>query len=70
MFLVNQDNEEKRSEGKTHMIWGLIGLTIMFGVWAILSMVLNTLGIKNVNPKQGTVQFNDYTPNTTNQFGG
>jgi len=57
-FLSNQENEEKKTTGKQHMIWGIVGITIMMGVWTILGVVLNTLGIsKNqINLEQGTVQ--------------
>ena len=27
------------------MIWGIIGITIMMGVWTILGILINTLGI-------------------------
>ena len=57
-FLSNQENEEKKTTGKSHMIWGIIGITIMMGVWTILGIVLATLGISKdqINPEQGTVQ--------------
>jgi len=67
-FLMNQENEEKRSDGKKHMLYGLLGLTIMFGVWAILGLVLNTFGIKDINPETGSVKLNDY-PGTYPQVG-
>ena len=57
-FLSNQENEEKKTTGKSHMIWGIIGITIMMGVWTILGIVLATLGISKdqINLEQGTVQ--------------
>ena len=57
-FIANGANDEKKTTGKSHMIWGIIGLTIMMGVWAILGMVLNTLGIDKgqIDPEQGKVQ--------------
>ena len=56
-FFMNQENEEKKTTGKSHMIWGVIGITIMLGVWTILGIVLNTLGINKseINPEEGTV---------------
>jgi hypothetical protein len=56
-FLSNQDNEEARSVGKSHMIYGIIGLTIMIGVWTILQIITNTLNISSsvkINPQTGT----------------
>src|SRR3989344_402085 len=61
-FLFNQANEEKKTSGKSHMLWGIIGITIMMGVWAILGIVLNTLGIpeSEINPKEGYVNLPEY----------
>lgn len=55
-FLINQENEEKKISGKSHMLWGVVGITIMLGVWTILNMIINTLNIKGINPEEGTVQ--------------
>lgn len=40
-MLMNPDNEQKRTEGKKHMIWGIIGLTIMVSVWGIVGVLCN-----------------------------
>ena len=60
-FFMNQENEEKKTTGKSHMIWGVVGITIMLGVWTILSIVLNTLGISKseINPEEGTVNLSE-----------
>ncbi len=42
-FLRNQDNEEAQSVGKQHMVWGIIGLFLMFAVFGILNMIENTV---------------------------
>ncbi len=47
-FLLNQDNEEKKSTGKSHMLWGIIGITIMIGVFAIMNIILRTFKIDYV----------------------
>jgi succinate dehydrogenase/fumarate reductase cytochrome b subunit len=56
-FFSNQINEEKKTAGKSHMLWGIIGITIMMGVWTILSIILSTLNIpkSEINPEDGTV---------------
>ena len=61
-FLMNQEDETKRTAGKSHMLWGIIGITIMFGVWALLNIILGTLGIEGIDPETGTVELNDYDP--------
>lgn len=55
-FLMNQENEEKKTAGKKHILWGIVGITIMLGVWTILGMIISTFGITGINPEQGTVQ--------------
>lgn len=54
-FLSNQENEEKKTKGKSHMLWGVVGITIMMGVWFLLGMIINTFNIEGVNPEEGTV---------------
>ena len=61
-FLSNQENEEKKTTGKKHMIWGIVGITIMMGVWFIMYLILDTFNITEINPKKGTVQLNEYNP--------
>lgn len=55
-FFFNQENDEKKTTGKSHMLWGVVGITIMLGVWTILNMILNTFNIKGIKPEEGTVE--------------
>ena len=43
-FIRGADNEEKRKIGQQHIIWGLVGLVILFGAQAILQILKNTVG--------------------------
>lgn len=43
-FIAGSENEEKRLAGQQHMIWGLIGLVIIFGANAIVSLIKATVG--------------------------
>ena len=36
---------EDVAKGKRHMVWGLVGLLVMFGVYGIINIVLGTFGI-------------------------
>ena len=54
-FISNQENEEAKTKGKNHMIWGIVGIVIMLGVFTILSMIMRTFDIQGIDPKQGTV---------------
>ncbi len=44
-FIMNQNNEEKKTTGKKHMIFGILGIAIMLSVWGILNVILSTLNI-------------------------
>src|SRR3989338_7530196 len=54
-FIANGANDEKKTSGKSHMLWGVVGFTIMIGVWFIMGVVLDTLNITEINPEAGTV---------------
>jgi uncharacterized membrane protein YidH (DUF202 family) len=55
-FILNQENEEKKTSGKSHMLWGIVGIAIMLGVWTILGVMLSTMNVKGVDLQKGTVQ--------------
>lgn len=40
-FISGSDNEKTREQGKKHIMWGLIGLVIMFGVLGIVDIIQN-----------------------------
>ncbi len=61
-FIANQDNEEKKTVGKNHMVWGIVGIVIMMGVFTILNTIMNTFNITGINPEEGTVELPDYNP--------
>lgn len=46
-YVLNADNESERAKGKTHMIYGLIGLFIMLSAWSILAIVAGTVGLSD-----------------------
>lgn len=45
MFILNGSNDTKRSEGRQHMLWGIIGMTVMIAVYTIIQVAVNTLGL-------------------------
>lgn len=47
-YLLSPDNEEVRNSSKVHMLWGIIGMFIMVSVFGIMTMILNTVGEKNI----------------------
>ncbi len=55
VFIANADNETAREKGKQHILYSIIGLVVMAGVWGILQLIVNTLG---VSPPDGYDQLN------------
>jgi hypothetical protein len=44
MFIYNFNDPTKKNEGKSHLLWGLVGLFIIFSVGGILKMFNSVLG--------------------------
>lgn len=44
-FITNAESEEGRTQGRSHMIYGLIGLFIFVSVFGIMRLIGNTLGV-------------------------
>ena len=40
-FIMGADSEEARSTGKKHIMWGIVGMTIMFLAGAIMTVLDN-----------------------------
>lgn len=38
-YLWHTDSEEKQTQGKKHIVWGIVGLTVMIAVWGIVRAV-------------------------------
>ncbi len=45
-FIASAEDEEKRKTGQQHMIWGIIGLVIMFGANAVVALIKQTVGVQ------------------------
>lgn len=43
-FIRGADNVEKRQVGQQHMVWGVLGLVIIFGANAIIAIIRATIG--------------------------
>ena len=54
-FLLNQEDEEKKSQGKSHMIWGILGIVIMMSALTLMNLVVNSFAIKGVNVNTGKI---------------
>lgn len=40
-FIAGAENEKKRSDGKKHIVWGLVGLTIMVAATGLMWVIVN-----------------------------
>lgn len=40
-FLANVEDAEQKEAGKRHMIWSIIGMTIMLGVYGIINLIIS-----------------------------
>lgn len=47
IFIKNSNNETEREKGKKHMIWGIVGLVVMFSCYTILQIIVNTLDLES-----------------------
>ena len=44
-FFLHGGEESKREEGRMFVLWGIIGMVVMFSVWGLVNILLSTLGI-------------------------
>ncbi|MCR4306785.1 MAG: pilin [Candidatus Yonathbacteria bacterium] len=44
-YILNADNEEARTEGRSIMIYGIIALFVMVSVWGLIGLVGNTFNV-------------------------
>lgn len=44
-FIANGGDETKRAQGRQFMLWGIIGMFVMLGIWGIVGVLGSTFGI-------------------------
>lgn len=44
-FLMNGGEDKKREEGRRFVLWGVLGMVLLFSVWGLVNLLLSTLGI-------------------------
>ena len=47
-FIKNAGDEGKREEGKNAILWGFVGLVIIFGAYGLINVALSTFGLPNI----------------------
>ena len=47
-FVRNAGDAKKREEGRTALLWGLVGLVVIFGAYGLVNIALGTFGVENI----------------------
>lgn len=45
VFIFNAGDSAKRTEAKSHMMWGLVGLVVMTSAYSLIKIGLATFGL-------------------------
>jgi hypothetical protein len=70
-YILNSGDEEKRKEGKSIMIWGILAMFVLVTIWGIIGFMQNTIG-NEAGPTNVDVDLPDVasTQFTGGPFGG
>ena len=49
-FVRSADNPDERATGAQHILWGVIGIAIIFSAFALVHFVMNSLGSASAHP--------------------
>jgi hypothetical protein len=55
-FVANAGDETKRKDGRRAIMWGLIGLVIIFGAYGIINLALATAGLPPIEQTLGPIK--------------
>lgn len=44
-FFIGAGDETKRTEGRQFVLWGILGMVVLFSVWGFVNILLSTLGL-------------------------
>ena len=48
-YIMGTEDETRRTTGRNHMLWGIIGLFIMLSVFGIIDLIASTMGVTVVD---------------------
>ena len=54
LYMINSDNEKKREQIKGYLIYAVIGLSVIMGLWGIIEILTSTLGWDTLIPQLTT----------------
>ncbi len=55
-YITNADDHEARQKGSEHMMWGIIGMSLMVMAFSIEKIVINTFGFGNDSVTNQAIQ--------------
>lgn len=55
-YIVHADDQEARAKGTQHILWGLVGMTIMISTFAIMHLIIKTFSLDSSAGTQQAVQ--------------
>lgn len=45
LYFLHSHEETKRAQGRAFVLWGIIGMVVVFSIWGFVNILLSTLGI-------------------------
>ncbi len=45
-FITKADDPQKATDGRSHMIWGVVGMVIMFSAFGIMNAICSLIGCR------------------------
>ena len=49
-FIYHGDSESDKMEGRKYAMWGIIGLVVIFSVWALVNILMGALNLSGGKP--------------------
>ena len=49
-FVTGAGDPEKRKEGRDKILWGIVGIVVMFSIWGLVNIVLSTFEFDKALP--------------------
>ncbi|OGZ05246.1 MAG: hypothetical protein A2845_02945 [Candidatus Lloydbacteria bacterium RIFCSPHIGHO2_01_FULL_49_22] len=43
LYMMNSDNEKRREEIKPYLLWAIIGIAVVLGMWGLIGILNSTL---------------------------
>ena len=61
-YVVHAAEEEKRTEARSYIVWGIIGVFLMISIWGFVTILINTLGVGSTIDADQIPTVPEFTP--------